>query len=132
MFLVLLLAENKEAQDKARKEIVDVLGGYGNLMTMEHIKEFEYLDRCAKESLRLFTTTPYIARSINKEIQLGQYTIPLGTEAYISLFDLHRNPDYWKDPLKFDPDRFLPENTKQQHPFAYVLFSKGPRSCIGQ
>ena len=63
---------------------------------------------------------------------LGGYFTPKGTAVGVSTIGLHRNPQVWPEPMKFDPDRFLSENTQGRHPFAFLPFSAGPRNCIGR
>lgn len=62
---------------------------------------------------------------------LGCATLPVGCSCVLMILHVHRNPKIWPDPLRFDPDRFLPENCEGRHPFAYVPFSGGPRGCLG-
>ena len=57
--------------------------------------------------------------------------IPAGTEVSYHSYDIHRDPNFWEEPNKFDPDRFLPERSQGRHPFSYIPFSAGPRNCIG-
>nr|XP_023012134.1 cytochrome P450 4g15-like [Leptinotarsa decemlineata] len=62
----------------------------------------------------------------------GDYIIPAGTSVGICQVLIHRNKKYYKDPLKFDPDNFLPERCQERPYYAYVPFSAGPRSCVGR
>lgn len=50
----------------------------------------------------------------------------------IPILGIHNNPEYWPNPSKFDPDRFLPEDLKDLKSLIYLPFSSGPRNCIGQ
>lgn len=82
--------------------------------------------------MRLYPPVPFIGRTLSEDVQLDQYTLPKGTMVTLGIYYLHRDPRFFPDPEKFDPDRFLPENTTRRHPYAYLPFSGGARNCIGQ
>ena len=60
------------------------------------------------------------------------YDIPSECTVIMHIYRVHRNPDQFPNPEKFDPDNFLPERVAKRHPYAYIPFSAGPRNCIGQ
>lgn len=70
--------------------------------------------------------------NITQFLILGDKILPKGSSVVFFMFHTHRSAKYWPDPLKFDPDRFLPEEVAKRHPYAYVAFAAGPRNCIGK
>ena len=69
----------------------------------------------------------------------GPFVIPKGTTIGVNIQAVHHNPEYWPNPMKFDPQRFLPpkEGQVSRHryppaPFTFLPFIAGPRNCLGQ
>nr|CAD7203223.1 unnamed protein product [Timema douglasi] len=127
-----LLGLNPLIQDRVQTELDDLFQGSTRSVTMKDLQEMKYLEQVIKESLRLYPSVPFIARKIDQDVQLGEYTIPAGCTLYIPIYHVHRNPDYFPHPEEFNPDHFEAEKVQTRHPYAYIPFSAGPRNCIGQ
>ncbi|XP_058822817.1 cytochrome P450 4c3-like [Topomyia yanbarensis] len=132
-WILLLLGAEPAIQDRIVEEIDRIMDGdRERFPTMKELNEMKYLECCIKEGLRLYPSVPLIARKLTEDVQIEEYTIPAGTTAMIVVYQLHRNPEVFPNPDKFNPDNFLPENCRGRHPYAYIPFSAGPRNCIGQ
>lgn len=129
----MLLANNQNIQQQVVDEINGIFHDPNEEMTIQKLNELKLMERCIKESLRLYPSGPFISRVISEDfVTHNNFEIPKGTVVNILIYDLHRNPELFPDPEKFDPDRFLLENVKNRHPYAYIPFSAGPRNCIGK
>lgn len=130
-FILLMLAHHPEAQEAIFQEIQDVLEMKDDL-TIDDFNKLEYMERAIKESMRIYPPVPFIARKTTEDYQHDGFIQPKGTSVNIHIFDVHRDPEIFPDPEKFDPDRFLPENCAGRSNFAFIAFSAGMRNCIGQ
>ncbi|XP_073831136.1 probable cytochrome P450 313a4 isoform X3 [Musca autumnalis] len=131
-FTILMLAMHPEYQAKVYAEICKLFPEFN--MSYEHTKQLTYLDMFIKETMRLFPTIPLFGRiSIEDNLKLSNgIVIPEGLRTAIDVYDLHRSKDIWGPQAnKFNPDNFLPVNVEARHPYAFIPFSKGKRSCIG-
>ena len=82
------------------------------------------------ESLRLYPPAYVIAREAQLDDQIGDLHIPRGTAVIIAPWVLHRHSAHWKDPDRFDPNRFI-QGGQIAMPRAWMPFGTGPRVCIG-
>lgn len=127
-----LLGLHSNIQEQVFEELEYIFNESDRPLALTDLNEMKYLERVIKESMRLYTPVPFIGRILSEDVHLDQYTIPKGTTVRFGIYYLHRDPRHFPDPEKFDPDRFLPENTVSRHPYAYLPFSGGSRNCIGQ
>ena len=132
IFAAYCLATDANVQEALHAEIDEVLERHDGQLTYDAISEMTYLDRVISETLRLYPPAARIERLSNKEYTLPgtNLTLPRGTVVQMPVFALHRDPEHFPDPLRFDPDRFLPEEKEKRHPCAYIPFGSGPRNCI--
>ncbi|XP_042855523.1 cytochrome P450 3A18-like [Penaeus japonicus] len=139
-FCCYLLAKNPHLQEKAREEVLRLQrlhpdeGDEGKLISYEAVAEAKFLDACVSETLRLYPIETSFNRQCVKDYTLGDtgLAVKQGTVVEVPVWSLHRDPQYWKDPEEFRPERFLPENKKEIAPYTYLPFGAGPRNCVGQ
>ncbi|XP_055691200.1 probable cytochrome P450 313a4 [Lutzomyia longipalpis] len=129
-YCILMLAMFPENQDKMYEEIKSVV--FDEDVHCEDLNKCHFIERFIKEVLRLFPSAPLIGRKAADTIKLGKYIIPEGTNFLIPIILVHRSREIWGSTAEnFDPDRFLPENMENIHPYAFLPFAGGPRHCIG-
>lgn len=124
---LMLLAQHPDIYARVRAE-VDAIG---RVPTADDLPRLGLCLRVFKESLRLFPPVYLFGRVAMADVEVGDYALPKGTVVLVSPFSLHRRPELWKEADRFDPERFLPENEARRHKTAFLPFSAGPRTCIG-
>jgi cytochrome P450 len=125
-----LLSQNPECEERLGAELQDALGerppGFDDLPRLR------YAERVLAESMRIFPPAWGLGRRALDDVTLGEYRLAKGSHFAMAAFIVHRDPRFWPDPLRFDPDRFLPEAKAARPRFAYFPFGGGARQCIGE
>jgi cytochrome P450 len=124
-----LLARHPEAEARLHEELDRVLGG--RLPSFADLAELEWTRMVIEEAMRLYPPAHTISRTAIGEDWIGGVRVPPGAAITISAYLTHRNPNLWRNPERFEPERFAPGAVAQRHRFAYLPFGGGPRICIG-
>ncbi|WP_264552305.1 cytochrome P450 [Flavobacterium sp. N2038] len=127
-FTLFLLGRNPEIQQKVLEEIVKIESETSSIV--EQLQKMTYTNAVLNESMRLYPPAWITDRQNVEDDSIGAYHLKKGTLIGVSFYELHRNPKYWEDPDKFDPERFLGEQKKHSMQYFYP-FGAGPRMCIG-
>lgn len=124
-----LLTTHPDAYHKLLEEVDTVL--QGRTPTYADLAHLPYTLQVLKEAMRLYPPAYAVSRVALHDLELGGYPIRKDESVLVATYALHRRPDYFPDPEKFDPERFTLENEKRMPRYAYMPFGAGPRICIG-
>ncbi|XP_055683654.1 probable cytochrome P450 6a14 [Lutzomyia longipalpis] len=132
-FVLYELALDQSAQDRARKELQQILEKHGEF-SYEACMEMKYIDQIIKETLRLHPILPNLIRNLNQDYKIPERNLVFEKGSFFSIpvIGIHYDPEIYPDPYKFNPERFTEENSRNRHSCAWLPFGEGPRNCIGK
>ncbi|KAL8103211.1 hypothetical protein AgCh_027667 [Apium graveolens] len=132
------LMRNPGVMKKVQEEIRSVIGNKGNV-DEEDLQNLPYLAAVVKETMRLYPAGPLLMpretmkTSIIGEDKVHMYKIRPKTIVYVSMWAIGRDPENWKNPMEFVPERFMerPDFNYSGQQFEYIPFGAGRRICAG-
>ncbi|PIK34034.1 cytochrome P450 [Apostichopus japonicus] len=125
------------------EEVISVIGD-SRLPTFEDMKQMPYTHAFLQEALRFRSAVPFGTREAARDVIVGGYTIPKGSNILVNYWAVERDPDVWNKPEEFRPERFLELIKRRQSTchitFHWVLINinisflppSGHRNCLGQ
>lgn len=122
------MAKSRQWQDRARHESMRLPAD----LTYDALGDMSTLDLILKESLRLNSPVPLLAREALRDTELDGHYVPKGAFVFVAPEAVHSNPTVWPRPQDFDPERFHPDRAEDKiHRFAWFPFGGGVHKCIG-
>ncbi|XP_063916423.1 cytochrome P450 9e2-like [Zophobas morio] len=137
-FIAYELAVNQEIQEKLRNEVDATNEKCSEQITYEALTTMKYMDMVVSETLRKWPNAIATDRICTKSYTIEPKTpdekpvhLNKGDMVFIPVYGIQRDPQYYPEPERFDPERFSDENKKKIKPYTFFPFGSGPRNCIG-
>ncbi len=124
-----LLSLNPSVERQMQAELEKLLGD--RQPTFDDLPKLNYTKMIVQETLRLYPPFWVIGREALKDDEVGDFHIPAKSMLLFNIYGVHHNANYWENPEGFDPERFMPERSKNRSGAAFIPFSIGPRACLG-
>ncbi len=127
-WVVTLLGRTPAVERTLVAELRQVLGSAAP--GIEHVQRLPFTSNVIKEALRLYPPVWTLGRRVVEDEVVDGWTFKKNALVLFSPWALHRLPEFWADPLAFDPTRWDVEDPRRAHG-SYLPFSMGQRKCIG-
>ncbi|ESW28072.1 hypothetical protein PHAVU_003G256500 [Phaseolus vulgaris] len=129
MWSVKFLHDNREAQDILREEQLSItkMKPDGASINHEDLNNIRYGSKVVKETLRMSNVLLWFPRVALQDCTIEGHEIKKGWHVNIDATYIHHDSDLYKEPLKFNPQRF----DEQKRPYSFIPFGSGPRTCLG-
>lgn len=125
-----LLSQHPDIETKLHEELDEVLAGA--IPTVDDVAKLRYTEMVLAESMRLYPPAWTMGRRALSDYQVGGFVIPANSIVLMSQWVMHHDARYFRDPFKFDPERWTPIERESRPKFSYFPFGGGPRVCIGE
>ncbi|KAH7844972.1 hypothetical protein Vadar_033807 [Vaccinium darrowii] len=126
------LLKNPQQMKRAQDEVRNVFKKKGNVVETG-LHELKYLNAVVKETLRLHPSAPLLVpRESSEKCMVNGYEIPAKTRVIVNAWAIGRDPRYWTEAERFDPERFIDSEIDYKgKDFEYIPFGSGRRICPG-
>jgi cytochrome P450 len=125
-----LLSQHPEIERRLHDEVDHALAG--RAPTFDDLPALRYCEMVMAESMRLYPPVWAIGRMAAVDYRIRDYEVPRGSILIMSPYALQRNPKFYPNPERFDPERWRPEAVDARPKFSYFPFGGGTRVCIGE
>lgn len=131
-FCLYELSLNSDVQERLHKEVNDVLQKHSGKFSYQALQEMPYLEAVINETMRRYVSLGILNRKCTADYKFPDtnFVVPKGMNLVIPVYAIHHDPEYYPDPYKFDPERFMNDATKTRNNFTFLPFGEGPRMCI--
>jgi cytochrome P450 len=129
-WLFYYIADQPGVQQRIQEEVDEVLGP--RVPEFEDLPNLTYTRMVVDETLRLCPPAWQTTRHAVADDEIDGYFIPAGTNLNLNIFMMHRHPQFWSNPMAFDPGRFSRAEVAARPRQAYQPFGSGPRHCLGK
>jgi cytochrome P450 len=143
-YAIYLISQHASVEEQCLEEIEQQANADSGIQ--KNPEDYPYLQAVLMETLRLYPPAISTTRSLEKELVLNGIPVPEGTYLYIPIWTIQRDSKNFPEPLAFRPERWAVQKlstgggswelrdppSELGNAQAWVPFSAGARSCVGQ